>query len=396
MMLFLVFSIVLLLAVLLSKLSHRSVLSSAVVFLLAGFLMGGVLHVIPIRATHPIVSGLAELALFSVLFTDGMRSGIKDLVSAWKLPGRALIFGLPLTVLGTALLGHYVAGLGWLEAFLVGAVLSPTDPVFAAAIIGREEIPERLRHLLNVESGLNDGLALPLVLTLLAMLSPDETHIPTLLGELGLGILLGTGISWLAIKIEESRFFEVAESLEPLFAFSVGAVVFAASSVTHANEFLAAFSAGITLASMRPALRAQFREFGGLLTELLKLAAVLVFGALISPQFFAEVPWQGYVFAALALLLVRPVALWISFWGTRLGWREEVAAYWFGPKGFASVVYGLILLKTGLPGADYQFHLIAIVITASIVLHSSTDVLVARWFKDCPSPEEPGTLRAPA
>ena len=107
---------------------------------------------------------IAELALFSVLYTDGMRAPVRDLVSAWRLPGRALLLGLPLTLLGTALLARYVVGLSWAESILIGAALSPTDPVFAAAIVGREGIPSRLRFLLNVESGLNDGLALAIAL----------------------------------------------------------------------------------------------------------------------------------------------------------------------------------------------------------------------------------------
>lgn len=98
-----------------------------------------------------------------------MRVGFKDLRSAWRLPGRALLFGLPLTLALTAVFAHYIVGLPWLESLLLGAILAPTDPVFAAAIVGREEVPGRLRHLLNVESGVNDGLALPFVLVLLAL-----------------------------------------------------------------------------------------------------------------------------------------------------------------------------------------------------------------------------------
>ncbi len=95
---------------------------------------------------------LAELALFSVLFTDGMRTGVGDQRTAWRLPGRALILGMPLTFGITALLAHLVAGLPCLESMLVGAVLAPTDPVFASAIVGRPEVPQRLRRLLNVEN----------------------------------------------------------------------------------------------------------------------------------------------------------------------------------------------------------------------------------------------------
>ena len=309
------------------------------------------------------------------------------LASDRELPGRALFLGLPLTLGGTALLAHYVAGLPWLESFLLGAVLSPTDPVFAAAIVGREGVPARLRQLLNVESGLNDGLALPLVVILLAVSGEGEFHLASVVGEVLLGVALGVLVPWAAIRLGQIRFFSADKSYAPLNAFAIGLLVFALASITHANEFLAAFAAGITVATIGPEVRKAFLHFGELVAELLKLAALLVFGALMSPQFLMEIPWTGYAFAVLALLAVRPIALGIALLGSRLGWREWVTAAWFGPKGFASVVFGLLVLKSGLPRGNEVFHLTALVITASILAHSSTDVLVARWLKASVPPE---------
>lgn len=172
--LFLVFAVALLAAVLLSGLAERTVLSTAVLFLVVGFLAGGVTDFLTLLPEEPLTIRLAELALFAVLFTDGMRLRARDLAYAWHLPGRALLLGLPLTLLLTALLAHFVAGLPWVASLLVGAVLSPTDPIFASALVGREEVPLRLRRLLNVESGLNDSLALPIVLVLLAASPPSR------------------------------------------------------------------------------------------------------------------------------------------------------------------------------------------------------------------------------
>nr|BFE77545.1 hypothetical protein GCM10020093_001460 [Planobispora longispora] len=140
MTLLLVFACVLLLAVLLSSLAHRTILSTAALFLIAGFVLGdGVLGVVSIGAADEVVAVLAELALFAVLFTDGMRLGWAELRSAWRLPGRALGWGLPLTLIVTALGAHYLIGLGWIESLLIGAILAPTDPVFAAALVGNEK-----------------------------------------------------------------------------------------------------------------------------------------------------------------------------------------------------------------------------------------------------------------
>ena len=382
--LLLVFAAVLLLAVLLSSLAKRTILSTAVIFLVAGFLCGeGVTGLIPLEPGNPIVGTLAELALFSVLFTDGMRVGWAELRSAWRLPGRALLLGLPLTLVITAVFAHWVAGLPWIESFLIGAVLAPTDPVFAAALVGNDKVPARLRQLLNVESGVNDGLALPFVLIFLATASGSpDLQLGTLAGELVLGLAIGVVVPWVAIRLEATRFFSASAGYQPLNAFAIGLLVLALGQVTHGNLYLAAFAAGITIATCGPKQRESFEQFGELLAELFKLAALLVFGALISLAFLAEIPWGGWAFAVLALVVARPAALAVSFLGSGLNMREQVAAAWFGPKGFAAVVYGLIVLESQIPAADEVFHLVAVTIVLSILAHSSTDVLVARWFDE--------------
>src|SRR5918995_1022736 len=277
-MLLLTFAAVLLAAVLVSALAHRTVLSTAVLFLAAGFVLGeGVTGVVPLTPDSPAVGGLAELALFAVLFTDGMRIGWPDLRSAWRLPGRALGWGLPLTLLGTALLARFVAGLDWPEALLLGAVLAPTDPVFAAALVGNERVPARLRHLLNVESGVNDGLALPFVIVLLEIArDSDNLHLTELGSEVAIGLAIGVAVPWVAIRLERTRLFAAAVEYQAINAVAIGLLVFALGKATHGNLFLAAFAAGITVATIGTQEKEAFHEFGELVAELLKLAALLV------------------------------------------------------------------------------------------------------------------------
>jgi sodium/hydrogen antiporter len=382
--LLLAFAIVLLLAVLVSSLAHRTILSTAVLFLLAGFVLGdGVLGVIPLGPGDDVVSTLAELALFAVLFTDGMRVGWTDLRSAWRLPGRALGWGLPLTLVITAVLAHYVAGLGWIESLLIGAVLAPTDPVFAAALVGNQRVPPRLRQLLNVESGVNDGLALPFVIVFLAIAAhTDELHLAELGLELFLGVAIGVVVPWVALWLERTRWFSISAQYQPLNALAIGLLVLALGKVTHGNLFLAAFAAGITVATFGKKQRESFEQFGELIAEIFKLAALLVFGALISPALLGAVGWTGWAFAVLALFLARPAAIWLSFIRSGLSVREQAAVAWFGPKGFASVVYGLIVLNAAIPASAEVFNLVAVTIVLSILLHSSSDIVVARWFDD--------------
>jgi len=382
MVMVLVFASTLVVAVLVSQLAHRTVLSTAVLFLAAGFVVGpGVAHIVTVTPRQPVVHELAVLALFSVLFTDGMAAGASELRRAWRLPGRALLLGLPLTLGAIAVLARYLGGLGWIDAFLIGAVLSPTDPVFAAAIVGRTEVPARLRQLLNVESGLNDGLALPIVLVLLAVSATGPLDAMRLGGDLALGTLLGVVVPWVFVRLEQSHFFSASAKYEPLGLFAVGLGLFALCAVTGANEFLAAFVGGITVASVSPQARDAFHRFGELVTELLKLAALLAFGTLVTPTLLGKVGVDGWLFAIAAIILARPLALVASLHRSTLAWREQAAAAWFGPKGFASVVYGLMVLESTNPNAEHIFVLTVITVAISIVAHSSSDVVVARWLE---------------
>jgi NhaP-type Na+/H+ or K+/H+ antiporter len=394
--LLLAFALTLLVAVWISGLAQRTVLSTAVLFLVVGFVTGrGTLKIVALHPQQSLVASLANLALFSVLFTDGMKASARDLISAWRLPGRALLLGLPLTLAGTAVLAHFLTPLGWTQSFLLGAILSPTDPVFAAAIIGHEGVPLRLRRLLNVESGLNDGIALPFVLLLSDAVSPTRTGVLTVSAELVLGVIGGVALTWIVLQLEKIRFLSPATEFEPLNAFAIGLLIYAVGSMTQVNVYLAAFAAAVTIATISPGVKAAFSQFGEQLARLLKLGALLMFGALISPQIVGTSFRLGdYIFVVLALLIVRPVAIGIALLGSKIEIHEWIAAAWFGPRGFASMIYALLVLKTGAPEAEYLFHLVALVVAFSIVAHSSTDILVAHWFRhteESKQEETPGT-----
>jgi sodium/hydrogen antiporter len=384
-LLLLVYAVALLAAVLISARAGRTVLSTAVLFLLVGVTLGeGSLGVISLVPSDPIVLAVAEAALFVVLFTDGMRVGWHDLRSAWRLPGRALILGMPLTMALTTLLALWLTDLGVVECLLLGAILAPTDPVFAAALVGDERVPLRLRRMLNVESGLNDGLALPFVVILLEVASDQPLDLPRLALEIVAGIVIGVVVPLVVVRLERSRVFASSDEYVAITAVAIALIVLALCFLTGANLFLAAFTAGITVATVGSREAEAFAEAGGIVAELLKLAALLLFGLLVSVPFLGAIPAPGWVFALLALVLARPVALWFSFLGSGLTGREQVAAMWFGPKGFASVVYGLLVLKSGIASADQVFHLVALTIVLSVLAHSSTDVVVARSFGNEP------------
>lgn len=381
-----VFGVALLVAVLLSGLAARTILSTSFLFLVGGALVSdGFLGLIHITPDSEIVTVTADLALFAVLFTDGMHVSFSALRRAWRNPARALGLGMPLAFVFMALATHYLVSLDWTTSFLVGAVLAPTDPVFASAIVGRKEVPARLRQLLNVESGINDGLALPVVLLLIAAAGPTAGHAeaasPGTIGlELTLGLAFGVALPLIVNGLVRFPLLGAEPKLQPLLPLATGVILYAACHLTHANPYLAAFSAGAVLASVSPESKSAFEPLGEALAELAKFAALLVFGALLTPRLFGDLSVGGYIAVILAIFLIRPASLLISLIGTGIDRKEKLAAAWFGPKGFASVVYGLLVLQSGIPQAQEAYTLIAVCIAFSIIAHSSTDVPVARAF----------------
>ncbi|WIE80553.1 cation:proton antiporter [Curtobacterium sp. MCSS17_016] len=388
------FAVVLIIAVGISAIAKRTIVSTTVMFLVAGFVLGdGVTDLVHLTPDDALVNTISEIALFTVLFTDGQQIGIRELRHAWRLPGRALLLGLPLTLGITAVLGVWLLGLDWASALLVAAVLAPTDPVFAAAIVGREEIPQRTRSLLNVESGLNDGLALPLVLVFLAVAAGEHADVGVLAVELLLGVVLGVAVPVAVRLLFALPFFRATPLYATLTPVAVGLLTFGLAQMLDANLYLAAFTCGITIASIAPQTRDTFREFGELLSEVVKLLAILVFGALISPSLLTDVNLSGYVFAILLLVVARPLAVEIALARSGLDRWERLTAAWFGPKGFASVLYGLLVLGSDVPDADRLFHIIVVAVVLSIIAHSSTDVPIADAFA---RRAEPDTDRASA
>lgn len=376
------FGVVLLVSVALSGVAARTVLSTALLFLLAGALLGpGGFGLVTVDPDDQVVVLLADVALFTVLFTDGQRANVRALREGWRLSGRALGLGMPLTMVLIALPAHWLVGLDWPTAFLVGAILSPTDPVFASAIVGRTDVPLRLRRLLNVESGLNDGLALPFVLIFLATAAHRDSGIGTITTELVLGLVFGVVIAAVVAVAWRLPILTAEPRLQVLGPLAIAVSLYAVCHLTHANPYLAAFAAGSTLATLDKVAAEAFEPFGDLLSEITKFAALLVFGALITPDRLSHLGVGGWALAVLAIVLVRPAAMLLSLIRTPLTRPERAAAAWFGPKGFASVVYGLLALQSGIPNNELVFDIVAVTIALSIVLHSSTDVPVARWLR---------------
>jgi len=377
----LVLGVALLLAVLTSALADRSPLSTTTVFLVVGLAAGplglGLVEVGSVEVEHA-----AEIALFAILFTDGQHASRSVVGGNWRAPTQALAIGMPLTFLEVAALAHWVADLPWAPALVLGAVLAPTDPVFASALVGRDDVPAQVRHTLNIESGLNDGLALPAVLLLIGVAggSPDRwsTDPWELVMEVVAGVLLGIVVPLVIAIVLRIPWVGAVEGLQPLGPLAVALMLFGACDLLDANQFLAAFLAGGTIATVRPEASEAFRQTGELMSELAKGAALLAFATLVDTDLFATAGVLGVAVAVAAVLIARPLPAYASLLGTEMPTRERLSVAWFGPKGFASVAYAVIVAFSDMDSGTEVFALATVTVLISVVAHSSTDVAVAR------------------
>ncbi|MGZ8178483.1 cation:proton antiporter [Williamsia sp. SKLECPSW1] len=381
------FGVALLAAVLLSNLSARSPLSTSGIFLLAG-IVAGPLVLDAERLGNDTVREVASITLFAVLFADGQRAPVSRLRREWSEPTRALLIGMPLTFGVVTVLAHLLTGLDWTTSMLIGAILAPTDPVFAAALVGRDDVPARLRSLLNIESGLNDGLALPVVLVLIGTLGgrvDESTSLGAVLLEVLLGLVLGVAAPLAGALLVRLPVLGVTARAQAAGPLAIAILLFVLTDAVGANPYIAAFTAGITLASVSPRASQSFAPVGELTSELAKNAALLAFGALLTPSLLGSLGVGGWVFAVLVLVVGRPIPVLIALIGSHgLARNERLSAAWFGPKGFASVVYGLLVLTSGIDSAMMVFALVAGTVMVSIAVHSATDTPVAAALHEEP------------
>ena len=380
----LVFAITLVFAVLQAGLFKRTVLSNSLLFILVGFLAGGVFGWTKMQPDHPIATTAIELALVSILFTDGMKIDLRLLPKVQHLPRQTLLLGMPMTFILITVAAHLIFGLPTLEALLVGAILTPTDPVMASDIIHRDEVPLRIRLPLSVESGLNDGLVLPVVTVLIEVIHRQAIDPVRLLVDVVGGVGIGIAIPWIVNRIAKSRFFSIEPIHLSIYVLSLGTLVIALADFIGVNPLLAAFSAGLTIGAINPEARDVFQDFGEIVSELLKLAALFIFGSLLSPQIFLGSSLLPYVFALFVLLIARPLTIWIVLFNVEITRMEKAAVAWFGPKGFSSILYLLFVWNAYIRDSSQMFTIVSITLVISIIAHSSTGLLFARWFKRNP------------
>jgi sodium/hydrogen antiporter len=392
---------------LVAGLVRRSFLSLAALFVVAGFVLGnGGLEVLEFDPRSGFVHDLAVIALIVILFRDGLEVEAEMLQTAWRLPLRKLALGMPITGALVALAAHWIVGLGWLESCLLGALLSPTDPVLSSSVVTNPRVPRLVRHSLNLESGLNDGLALPAVLAFTAALGADDDFVwwEFVFQDVTLGLIFGVVLAWIA-SVLMPRGRKLTDSIpahaQSLYALGAAFAIYgiAVGLPPEGNGFIAVFTGAITLGILRPDLRSSFENRADDIVEIVKLGIFVVFGALLTLDGLFTDGWAAVALVAFTLLLARTVAIWIALAGTGLDAATKGFMAWFGPKGVATMTFSLFVLGEGIPDGERIFNLAALCVFASVLLHGLTDTPGSEWLirrEARPAPARPGTPRQPA
>ncbi len=368
----------------LSGLIQGTVLSASVLSVAFGIGLAAV-GVVEVDAGDQSIVELIELALILTLFSDGMFVERELLRRHWSPVARALTIAMPITMVLLALAAKALfPSLDWAEAFLLAAVLSPTDPVVTSAVVTSRLVPSAVRHTLNLESGLNDGLALPFVLFFLVLATPGGSpgeEAAKLVGEALAGGAIGAALGALGGRLHHHLpGGGMTARYEGIYAVGFALVAFGLSEVTIGNGLIAAFVCGIAMAASEREVPEGFVEFAENASTIFQVLTFFVFGALIVATGFDHSIPPLIAFVAFALLIARPVAVLLALLRTGLPRSEKRFMAWFGPKGVASMLFALFVLKSGVDHGELIFDVAAIAIICSIVAHGLTDTVGARWL----------------
>ena len=379
----------LVLGALLSGYVKRSFLSLTALYVLAGFALGqGGLGVLDFNAQEGFVKELAILALVVILFRDGLEVEAELLAKQWHLPLRKLIIAMPITAAIITLAGHFIVGLDWLEAALLGALLSPTDPVLSSAVVTNPRVPRLIRNSLNLESGLNDGLALALIIPVAAALEGGGNGMvwwQFMLEDMSIGFAAGIAIGYLASVVipRSGEGSGIPDQHKVLYALGVALLTYGILSFAgHGNAFIAVYVCAITLGIRRADIRDYFNSGAEEIVELVKLGIFVVFGSILTVQALFSDGWAAVAVVVVTLTVARTAGVWLSLIGNREKLSTQTKAFmsWFGPKGVATMTYSLFLLALGIPGATEVTNLAALCVVTSIIAHGLTDTPGANWI----------------
>ncbi len=371
----------------------RTVITAPMVFVAFGLLLGSSgLGLVKADTENPLIHFIAELTLILVLFTDASRINLKQLLREHRIPMRLLGLGLPLTMLLGTLAGVLLLP-GWSvwEALVLAIILAPTDAALGQVVVSSERVPVRIRQALNVESGLNDGLALPVLLFFVCLAGATgaghgestDNWLKFASMQVTLGPLVGGLVGFAGARLvswgQSSGW--MAKPFQELSALGLALLSFAFAELVGGNGFLAAFCAGLAVGNTGRHLCECLYEFAEAEGQLLALLTFLIFGAVMLPPALEHFNVELALYALASLTLVRMLPVSLSLIGLKLRPATHLFLGWFGPRGIASILYGLLILdQVGLGRREELFSITVLVVLGSVAAHGLSAWPAVNWY----------------
>lgn len=365
-----------------------SMITAPMAFLGFGYLASET-GILPANGTEETLHIFAEFALIILLFLDAAQIDQTALLKRRVWPTRMLAIGLPLAVLLGTLWAWLILP-AWPLALLAlaAAILTPTDAALGQPVVTNPEVPERPRRALTVESGLNDGLALPLVLLMAALaapqgMAPAEGWLMFGVKQVTLGPLVGAGLGAAGgiILLWAKRTKATSDIYEGIGALALAVSAYLAAILVGGNGFISAFAAGLAFGAVVRGQCAFVYEFTEGEGQLLSWGAFLLLGAVLVPEAIQHLTWQSFAFILGSLFLVRPLAIWISLSGTDASTDTRLFFGWFGPRGLATALFALLVVDPlDQEAGDQILYLATNTVWISALLHGLTAAPGAKWY----------------
>lgn len=389
---------------LLSRRLATTSLTGPMLFMVFGYLIGPrALDLLALGLGDTLIQLFLEGTLVIVLFTDAAVIDIRAVRREAFLPGRLLGIGLPLTmVTGTLAALVFFDQLGFWQAAVVAVILAPTDAALGQAVVANKSVPAMVRQGLSVESGLNDGIAVPF-LTIAIAGAAKEMHtageiVNVFAAEIGWAIIAGLMVGWIgarAVKIAGEKGW-MTKDWRLIAAPILALLAFALADPIGGSGFIASFVAGMTFGNQIRSTYPDICDFSEGVSHLFTVVAFLVFGALILGPSLPSITWTMVAFAVVVLTVVRMLPVAISLIGTGLRIPTVLYVGWFGPRGLASLVFaGTVVVESDAVDAPFVVAVVSVTVAMSVLVHGASAVplsrIYARWFQreDAEDPSMP-------
>jgi NhaP-type Na+/H+ or K+/H+ antiporter len=361
----------------------RSWVSGPIIFTVAGLILGPVgLRLLSIPITAHELRTLAELALAMVLFTDAAHADLSIVRRTVTIPSRLLLIGLPLTIILGFLVGLVLfPKLTIFEVALLAALLAPTDAALGAPVVANSAVPPTIREALNLESGLNDGICVPVIMILLELAIGTELEHSTaghiafvVIEEIGIGALVGLALTAVAVGLlrRAARLNLTSDHWLHIPVVALAALCFTAAQALGGSGFIACFVGGLLFGTVQGGRKPEMLGGASSTGEVLALLTWVAFGGPVLERLLPQMTWQDVFYAVVSLTISRMLPVYLALTGTTLSAGTRLFIGWFGPRGLATIVFAVIVFDAGLPGRNIIATTAACTVLLSVLAHGIT------------------------